>query len=233
MTTVRDIVEGALRLIEEVGEGQQMTAQQGQDGLFALQGLIDSWSLDPAMIATEVQEELTLTGNVGEYTIGSGGDLDTVKPLNIVAATIKDVSVPLNNLEIIGQAKYAQVFSDEGKGTPYYLYYDNNYPLGNIRFYSIPDKAYTLVLYSQKPITNYTSLNDTIVAPQGGDRMLRFNLAVELAPEFGKQAPMKVEEKANESRDLFMGQNIRNDLETSSTDTALLDCYNYDVRVDR
>lgn len=221
MTTIREIVEDALKNIEELGEGQSMTAQQGQDGLRSLVDMIDSWSIEAGMVHTETVETFTLTGNDNSYTIGSGGDFNTTRPLRIIAATISDGGFS-RNVKVIGAADYAARYDDDDVGEPDSVYYDGNSPLGTLRFYPTPTMAYTVTLYTEKALTSYSSLNDALVAPQGWNRGLKSNLAIEIAPQYGKTPKQSLVNMAMESKRSIKNQNLQNDLEVSRVDNALV-----------
>lgn len=221
MTTVRQLIEGSLRLIEEVGEGQSMTAQQGADGLFALIAMLDSWSIQPGMIFTETQEDLTLTANDGEYTIGTGGDLNTTRPSKIMNASIVSGNL-IYPLELFSREQWASLGDLSISRIPEALYFDGNYPLATVRLYPKPSAAYTLRLFSQKPLTNFSALADSIAMPAGYERAMRYNLAVEFAPEFGKTASSTVKDIAFESKNAIESQNQYNDKNNMAVDAGLM-----------
>jgi hypothetical protein len=90
-------------------------------------------------------------------------------------------------MEIINENQFAQIFVKSVSSTiPLWLYSDGASPNTNINLWPVPQQNSQLVLYSLKPLTQFATLNDSIVLPPGGNRMLRFNLAVEIAPEYGK-----------------------------------------------
>lgn len=229
MTTVRQCIEGALRLIQEVGEGQSMTAQQGQDGLYSLVSMIESWSIEAGTVATETQESFTLTAGDGDYSIGSGDDFNTTQPTVINDAILTHSTNNQYPLRIVGQDEWASIPDKSTTGAPETLYYDGN---GNIYIYPVPDQAYTLTLYSEKPISTYTNLSDDLAAPNGYERAFRYNLACEVAPEYGKSPSAVVVNIAVESKNTVINQNLKNDLNRLSADPALLGSSTYDIYTD-
>lgn len=229
MTTVRDIIEGSLRLIEELGAGQTATAEDCADALVALTGMIDSWSIQGGSIFTESVETFNLTGGDSEYTIGTGGDFNTTRPVRLRAATYQlSGDTYTYGLEILSMEEYAYQVDKDVTGTPHRVYFDGGYPLAKLRFHPVPASGSSVTLYSEKPLTTYTSINDTLVLPPGYERALRFNLAVEIAPEFGKQASPTVIAMAVESKQAIESKNMENDKNTMQADDALIgrDAYN-------
>lgn len=223
MTTVRQIIEGSLRLIQELGAGQAANAEDCADALTAMTGMLDSWSIQGGGVFTEVIETFNLTGNVGEYTIGPAGDFNTTRPVKIRAATYQLGGDTFTyDLEIMSMEEYAYQVDKDVAGYPKRVYYDGNYPLGKFYFHPKPSSAGVFKLYSEKPLGTYTSINDTIIAPPGYERALRFNLAVEIAPEFGKQASPTVIAIAAESKNAIENKNTENDKNTMFADEAFL-----------
>lgn len=230
MTTVRDIVTRSLRLIEEVGAGQTARAEDANDALVALIAMLDSWSIDGQLVFTETVEDFSLTGNDGSYTIGTGGDFNTTRPLKIRAATIVEPSgTDRTELEVLSMEEYAYQTDLTVTGRPQRVYYDANYPTGTLRFHPVPSQTYTVTLYTEKPLTNFTTVNDTVTMPPGYERALAYNLAVEIAPEFGKQASPAVSRIAIQSRNAIRTQNGLNDKMTMVVDDALVSDQPFDI----
>lgn len=223
MTTVRQAIEAAMRIIGELGEGQSMTAEQGQDALESLIDMIASWSVEPSLIYTETVESFTLTAGDGSYTIGSGGDFNTTRPISINTARIKDGTIFIQDLEIVGKDTYSEEDDGLTTGTPEYLWYDANTPLGTIRLFPYSSQAYTLEIYSHKAFSSATlALSDTLVVPEGYMRAIKYNLAREIAPEYGKSLSPDASRIARESMNIVKSSNLSSDVSTLKCDDALL-----------
>lgn len=65
------------------------------------------------------------------------------------------------------------------------------------------------MLYSWKPFSSFASVNDEIELPPGYERALRYNLAVELYPEYGKEPPASIYSAAQESKAAIKRMNIK------------------------
>jgi hypothetical protein len=72
--------------------------------------------------------------------------------------------------------------------------YDNGYPLGTISIYAVPTSGSSLRLLSNKPLANLSALTTTVDLPPGWKRALKYNLAIDLAPEYGVEIPAAVVE---------------------------------------
>lgn len=213
MATVRDLINGSLRLINVLAEGETASANQHSDALSVLNQMIESWSLENLIIYSTTREEFTLTVSDGSYTIGSSGDFNTTRPVEIERAMIEDQSnTPTMEypLELITPRQWAEITTkDLSSSIPTKLYYDPTYPLGTLNLWPVPSVANKLVLYSKKALTEFTSINNTISLPPGYMKALRFNLAVELAPEYGKEASQTVVSIAVDSKGNIKRKNIK------------------------
>ena len=186
MGTIRQLITGSLRLIEVAAAGETIPAEDAADGLSALNSMLESWAVDGNKVWTESIETFNLTGGVGSYTIGSGGAFNTALPLAITAITIGLSGQDTQSLRPISAAEYAAMRDKNTALIPDAYFYNYGTPLGTIYFYNKPAQAYQATIYSEKALTAYSSVNDTLVAPAGWERALRYNLAREIAPEYGK-----------------------------------------------
>lgn len=222
MTTVRQIIEASMRIIGELGEGQSMTAEQGQDALQSLIDMVASWSVEPSLIYTETVESFTLTAGDGSYTIGSGGDFNTSRPIAINTARIKDGSLFIQDIEIVGKDTYSEEDDGLTTGTPEYLWYDANALLGTIRLFPYPSQAYIMEIYSHKAFVGASlALSDTLVLPEGYMRAIKYNLAREIAPEYGKSLTPDSSRIARESMNIVKKRNLSQNVSTLKCDDAL------------
>jgi hypothetical protein len=183
MTTVNEIITDTLFDIGAVAVGETPDDDTMQHALRIMRRMINSWSNKRQLIYYTTTEDLTLNGS-SSYTIGSGGDFDTARPVKILGAYVQ--SATDINLEIIDEARYREISLKDAAGSPAYLWYSPEYPLGKIYIY--PLAAGTLSLYSLKPLTDMDELTDSISFPEGYEEAIQYNLAVRLAPSYGKGA---------------------------------------------
>lgn len=190
-TTALDIITGAAKLIGVVFKSEALTPDEANDGLVALNDMLDSWSNDNLTTYAYTLENFTLTG-AASYTIGTGGTLNTARPINIATAVLRvgNVDYPL---EIITQQEYITEIPIKSIGStiPQYLTYDNGYPLGTIKIYPVAAGG-VLYLLSNKPLSNLAALTTSVDLPPGWKKALKFNLAIDLAGEFGVEIPQAV-----------------------------------------
>lgn len=184
MTTALDIINGSLRLLQVKSPDVVLQPEESNDALEALNMMVDSWSNESLMVYHMTKEPFTLTAAQASYTIGIGGNFNTDRPIAIEGATytINSVDYPVNTVAYDDWAavrlkSLSTIFPD-------YLYYDAINPLGVIYMHPIPSAAGVLTLYCRKPFTQFTGLTDALVFPPGYARMMKYGLAIELAPEY-------------------------------------------------
>lgn len=201
----QDVINGALRLIGVLAEGETPTASVSNDALNALNDLIDSWS-NESLIVFPILREILSFGTAGlkqTYGLGVGGDLNGPRPIRVDKVLIQlngsnpAIEFPVKMLNV---DEYSDVvLKTLTSNFPLYCYLDDAYPVQNISVWPVPtDSTNNLVIYSQKPLANVT-LTGALSVPPGYQRMMRYNLAVELAPEFGKAIPQAVADVARNS----------------------------------
>jgi hypothetical protein len=184
MTTALDLITQALQSAGILYKSETPDADESSDALDELNNMLDEWSNDSLMIVSRVRESFPSTGAVS-YTIGSGGDFDTIRPLNIrsVFARIGSTDYPMGE---ISDENYSLIQTKATPGTPDFYNYNNAFPLGLLTFYPYPTSAYEIHIYSDKAITNIASLTTDISLPPGWKSAIRYNLAARMAPLFGQ-----------------------------------------------
>lgn len=197
MTTARQIITRAMQKIGVLIKSEPPSADEADDALASLNALISSWSNDSLMIFARSLESFPLTG-AESYTIGVGGDFNTVRPTNIVDAYVRQGTTDLP-LAIIDDETFAGIITKNVSGLPYALNYSNSYPLGVIKTYPLGLGGYTLFLLTEKPATGFATLDTVLNLPDGWERALIYNLAIELAPEYAQKPDAVILKIAAES----------------------------------
>lgn len=185
MTTARDIIKRAMLRNGVITKGESPSNEEFSDGLSALNDLIGSWSNDSLLIYARLSESFPLVSGTAEYTIGSGGDFNTTRPLQILSAFTRIGSTDYE-IDVINGVTYDKIIQkDINSSIPDVLFYDGNNPLGKITIYPVPTTG-SLHIRSEKQLTEFTSLDTDVDFPPGWDRALIFNLAIEIAGEYGQ-----------------------------------------------
>jgi hypothetical protein len=213
MATGRDLVRRSMQLIGVLGDGETPSASQLTDVLLTLKEMLKSWSLDRLIVYNFVKEEFSLVAGTGSYTMGDGKDFNTSRPIEITKAKIKlssdgsTVEVPVRELSVEEWERIIQ--RDLQSPIPTQLFCVKSGSYWTLNLYPVPSAANTLILFSTKEITEITA-DLTLDLPPGYERAIRYNLGIEIAPEFGRTPlPAEILKIADESKESIKRANIR------------------------
>lgn len=99
-----------------------------------------------------------------------------------------------------GRDKYTAIGLKGVSGPwPIVGWYNPTFPYGNVYFYPNPSQAGVLHLFTDNIFTDFTTITQAINLPQGYARAIKKNLAIELAPEYGKGVSPTLQRQADES----------------------------------
>lgn len=206
--TARQIVKKALQKAGVVTKNEDPSADEISDGVDSLNYMVESWANESLLVYARSWETFNLSSGIATYTIGSGGDFDTTRPNQIVASYVREGSVDYT-LDKVSDVEYNNTISQKTiSGTPSIINYDNSYPLGNVRLFPIPTGG-SLFLLTEKPFIEY-GLDTEVALPNGWSRALIYNLAIEVASEYGAQVDQIVYKIAMESKAAIMSSVARN-----------------------
>lgn len=197
MATYRELIAGSLRLIGVLGEGEQMQPYHAQNALATLNELVDALNSQSLKLYQRKYYTAALTGG-STYTVGPGGNVNVpVRPAGVAAAWFREGSgaeqfdLPVS---VVTAGAWGGIRSKGAAGSPSgALFYDGNWPLATLTLHPGPDAGGTLVLLVNEPLDATVGLDDEESLPPAYRQALRFQLAVLLAPEFGREAPVTVQ----------------------------------------
>lgn len=209
MSTWRDLIKGSLRLIGAIAPAENLSADEQADAFKTLKAMLDSWSTEKLIASVITREELALIGSQASYTMGDGGDFDTVRPLRIenAAVLLNGTEIPVDILNADQWAAISQ--KDVQSSIPTKLYAEGTSPLETINLWPLPTGVATLVLYSWKPLSELAAVGDEITLPPGYERAIKYNLALELAPEYSREPSALVMNTAMEAKANIKRMNIK------------------------
>lgn len=186
-----DLISSALRLCGVLASGETASGAEGQDALASLNDMIDSWQTERMMIFTVQRQLFNLTAGQQTYTLGTGGDFNIARPVNIERAGIINLGNPIQPLEIpismLTTAQWAAIpVKNIQSALPLNVYDDGAFPLRNLAYWTVPNVFVQTTLYCWQLLSQFADLATDYTFPQGYNKALRYNLAAELAPEYGK-----------------------------------------------
>jgi hypothetical protein len=207
---VGDLLKSSMRLIGVLSKGEAPPNDEMQDALQAANMMLDSWSTERLMLVGMTLENFPLQADVASYSIGTGQTFNTVKPLKINDAYLRDSSNLDYPLDIISEEQYNSLEDkDVTISLPQYLFFDRGETeqvgnqSGTIYFYGIPDRVYTVFIDSQKILSELPAITSTFTLEAPYERAIKFNLACEIFYEYYSmkvQIPKWIKDKADETK---------------------------------
>ena len=216
VSTVADICRGALQALGVLASGEVMSAADGDLALELLNGLLDQWAADNRAIYFSTRTVKAITPSDGSYTVGAGGDVDIVRPVFlddvrlIDTAPTPDLETPLLQLT---DAAYREWPNKALENTmPQAWWYNPTFSTarGTLELLPIPTgTTLQFALYSPTAVARQAALTSAFSLPPGYERMLRTNLALELAAPFESQVSAGLAKAAAESMGVVKRANAR------------------------
>jgi hypothetical protein len=202
-TTAGDQINGALRLIGQLAEGETPSAATSQDALTAMNQMIDSWSIERlAVFSTQDQVFMWPPGAISR-TLGPTGNFVGNRPVLLDDSTyFRD---PANNIsfgiKILNQQQYNGIAVKTVTSTyPQVIWINMNYPDIEMYIYPVPTKVLEWHFVSVSELTQPATLATVLSFPPGYLRAFRYCLACEIAAEFGVEPSPQVSRIAMTSK---------------------------------
>jgi hypothetical protein len=199
-----------------------------QDNLVALNQMIDSWSTERlAVFCTQDQTYYWEAGN-RIRTLGPTGDFvyilanqsdtpivtqgddyigvndaTTQRPILLDDSTyFRDPTTNVSyGIKFINQLQYNNIAVKTVQSTyPQVMFVNNTFPNITLSVYPVPNRMLEFHFISVQPLANPTTLETDLAFPPGYLRAFRYNLALELAPEFNVEPPTEVRRVAMYSK---------------------------------
>jgi hypothetical protein len=86
LVSAQTLIKRMFGKLEVFSPGESIPAPDASDALADLNMMMGSWALQPLTMPVIAREVFSLTSNLGVYTIGPGGDFDTVRPNALTGA---------------------------------------------------------------------------------------------------------------------------------------------------
>lgn len=210
MATVLDVIKAAMRKIKVLRAGETPSSEDADDVMAALNTMLEAWASEVGPVYSFTTNQKALTAGDGQYTMGSGGDIDTTWPdaIDVDGSFIRDSDGNDWPLLPLTEREYNAI-SDKSPGNdiPTHLFWKPSYPLGTIYLYPPPQSSLTLHLLSSQKWAAFSDVNGSFAFPPGYQRAIEDNLAVEIAPDFGKEPSPLLAARANRGKDHLFNKN--------------------------
>lgn len=195
MATANEQINGALRLIGMLAEGETPSAATSQDALVALNQMIDSWNTERLSVFSTQDQVFTWPPNVISRTLGPTGNFVGNRPILLDDSTyFKDPTNGISfGIKILNQQQYNGIAVKTVTSTyPQVIWINMEYPNIDMYVYPVPTKALEWHFISVSEIDQPVSLSTDLAFPPGYLRAFKYNLACEIAAEFGVEPSRQV-----------------------------------------
>ena len=190
--TVQELITAALRKLGVLGAGEVATADDAVTCLEALNGMVDDWSAERLSIYHRTRTVTDITSGTGDYTIGSGGDVDITRPVYLDGVGLVDTT-PDPDLE----RPLRKILESEWEGIPQKSleadqpggwYYEPTFPLGVLSLWPVPTgTTLQFALYYPEAVAEFSAVTETLSLPPGYRTALIYNLALRLSSDYKVQ----------------------------------------------
>ena len=198
-----DQINRALRLLGILAEGETPSAAMSQDALMALNQMIESWSIERLMVYNTIDQTFIWPTDEITRTLGPTGDFIGVRPTLLDDATYyRDAATNVSyGIKIINQQQYNGIAVKTVTSTyPQVLWVNMEHPDIRLTIYPKPTRDLEWHFISAQELTQPAELATSMLFPPGYLRAFTYNLAMEIAPEFGVEPSPQVQRIAMASK---------------------------------
>jgi len=203
MATAGDIINGSLRLLGVLAEGEVPSAETSQDALNAMNQMIDSWNTERLAVFSTQDQVFTWPASTISRTLGPSGNFVGNRPILLDDATYYiDASTGVSyGIKMINQQQYDGIAVKTVTSTyPQVIFTNMSYPNIEMFVYPVPTRALQWHFICVTELTQPATLATVLSFPPGYLRTFRYNLACEMAPEFGVEPSPQVRRIAMTSK---------------------------------
>ena len=213
-TTAGDQINRALRLLGILAEGETPSAATSQDALLAMNQMIDSWNTERlSVFATQDQVFSWPAGEI-RRTLGPSGDFVGNRPVLLDDATYYRAPSGVSyGIKFINQDQYNGIAVKTATSTfPQVIFVNETYPDVEMFIYPKPTQVLEWHFISVQELSQPATLATQLHFPPGYMRAFTYNLAMEIAPEFGVEPTPQVQRIAMTSKRNLKRINNPNDI---------------------
>ena len=192
--TVGEQINRALRLLGVLAEGETPSASVSQDSLMALNQMIDSWNTERlSTFVTQDQVYIWPAGFIAR-DLGPSGDFVGNRPILLDDATYYKAPNGVSyGIKFINQQQYDGIAVKTVTSTyPQVAWVNMGFPDVTITVYPKPTQDLEWHFVSVQELDRPADLSTIMYYPPGYLRAFTYNLAMEIAPEFGVEPSPQV-----------------------------------------
>lgn len=185
--TAQQIINKAFLITGIKAINETPTGAESTDALLTLNMILETYQLEQLLQYDDIITTGTLTPGLNPHTIGPTGTFVAARPNSIISAYIRDLSNIDYPLTIIDSLQYDDIYIKSLQTQiPAYLFYNPKFPNGEIFLSTVPSAAYSIKIRYKNPLSSYASLSTSNSYPNGYSHLLCYQLATQLASEYGQ-----------------------------------------------
>ena len=195
MASALDQITGALRLIGQLAEGETASSETANDSLTAMNQMIDSWNTERLSVFSTQDQVFTWPSNEATRTLGPTGDFVGNRPIQVDDSTyFRDTGTGISyGVKIINEQQYNGIAVKDVTSTfPQVLWVNYDFENISMSVYPVPTQALEWHIVSVAELSQPATLATALAFPPGYLRAFRYNLACEIAAEFGVEPSPQV-----------------------------------------
>jgi len=202
MATAGNQIDRALRLLGVLAEGETASAATSQDALTALNQMVDSWSIERLSVYATQDQVFTWPAGQITRTLGPSGDFVGTRPVLLDDSTYLVGTDGLSySVSFINEQQYNNIAQKTTSSTyPQVMFTNMTYPNIEMSIYPEPSQALVWHFISVQELSQPATLATDLQFPPGYMRAFAYNLACEIAPEFGVEPSPQVQRIAMTSK---------------------------------
>ena len=201
--TAGDQITRALRLLGVLAEGETSSASVMQDSLMAMNQMIDSWNTERLSVFCTQDQTFTWPAGQITRTLGPSGNFIGLRPVLLDESTYyRDASTNVSfGIKFINQQQYNGIAVKTVTSTyPQVIFVNMGFPDVTMSIYPQPTRDLEWHFISVQELSNPATLVTDLLFPPGYLRAFTYNLAMEIAPEFGVEPSPQVQRIAMTSK---------------------------------
>jgi hypothetical protein len=196
-------INRALRLLGVLAEGETTSASVMQDSLMAMNQMIDSWNTERLSVFSTQDQVFNWPPDLITRTLGPTGDFVGNRPILVDDATyFRDATTNVSyGIKLINQQQYDGIAVKTVTSTyPQVMFVNMTYPNITMTIYPKPTRVLEWHIVSVDKLSEPATLATILAFPPGYLRAFTYNLAMEIAPEFGVEPSEQVKRIAMTSK---------------------------------
>jgi hypothetical protein len=202
-TTAGDQINRALRLLGVLAEGETPSSEMANDALIAFNQMIDSWNTERLSVYNTQDQMFTWPTDTINRTLGPTGNFVGNRPVLLDDSTYyRDPATNVSfGIKFINQQQYDGIAVKTVTSTyPQVMWINMEHPNISMTIYPKPTRALEWHFISIEELAQPATLETTLAFPPGYQRAFVYNLACELAPEYGTEPSKQVQRIAMTSK---------------------------------